>query len=92
MTSRECEQVMIQIVKFEMAGGWTTEETKVLFGIWGDSTVQSQLDGVVRNKTIYLKIARGHGVQSHVEAVSDSSRTWGSITRGSSVVPRLRTL
>lgn len=38
-------------------GGWTTEATKALLGIWGESSVQSQLDGVVRNKTIYLKIA-----------------------------------
>ena len=48
----------MQIVNFEMAGGWTAEETKALLGIWGDSTVQSQLDKVVRNKTIYIKIAK----------------------------------
>ena len=33
----------------EMAGGWNREATKALLGIWGDSSVQSQLDGVVRN-------------------------------------------
>ena len=33
----------------EMAGGWNSEATKALLGIWGDSSVQSQLDGVVRN-------------------------------------------
>ena len=53
-----CEHVTIQIVNFEMAGGWTAEETKALLEIWGDSTVQSQLDGVVGNKTIYLKMAK----------------------------------
>ena len=33
----------------EMAGGWNSEAMKALLGIWGDSSVQSQLDGVVRN-------------------------------------------
>ena len=26
-------------------------------GIWGDADVQSQLDGIVRNKAIYQKVA-----------------------------------
>ena len=41
-----------------MAGGWTGEATKALLAIWGDASVQNQLDGVVRNKTIYLKVAK----------------------------------
>ena len=40
-----------------MAGVWTHEETRVLLGIWGDANVQRELDGIVRNKTIYQKIA-----------------------------------
>ena len=42
-----------------MAGIWTHDETKALLGIWGDANVQRQLDGIVRNKSIYQKIASG---------------------------------
>ena len=40
-----------------MAAGWCAEETKALVGIWGEAEVQQALDGVVRNKTIYQKVA-----------------------------------
>lgn len=36
---------------------WTDEETRALVAIWGAADVQSQLDGVMRNKAIYQKIA-----------------------------------
>ena len=41
-----------------MAAGWSTQETKTLVSIWGEADVQSQLDGVIRNKVIYEKISR----------------------------------
>ena len=49
-------------VKFAMAvtcAGWSNDETKAVLGIWGASEVQSQLDGVVRNRTtgIYENVA-----------------------------------
>ena len=40
-----------------MAAGWSTEETKALIGVWGDGNIQTQLDGVARNRIIYQKIA-----------------------------------
>ena len=40
-----------------MAAGWSSDETKALLGIWGAADVQSQLDGIVRNKVIYQKVA-----------------------------------
>ena len=40
-----------------MASGWSYEETRALIGVWGQADVQSQLDGVQRNRTIYEKIA-----------------------------------
>ena len=49
-----------RLAKFAMAAtcaGWSNDETKALLGIWGASEVQSQLDGVVRNRTIYEKVA-----------------------------------
>ena len=41
-----------------MAAGWTTEITRALIAVWGQANVQNQLDGVVRNRTIYEKISR----------------------------------
>ena len=40
-----------------MAAGWSTEETRALVSTWGEANVQSQLDGVVRNKLVNQKIA-----------------------------------
>lgn len=37
---------------------WLEDETKTLILVWGEDNVQSQLDGAVRNKTIYGKIAK----------------------------------
>ena len=39
-----------------MAAGWSVQETRVLVSIWEEADVQSQLDGVVRNKVVYEKI------------------------------------
>ena len=40
-----------------MAAGQYAEKTKALIGIWGEAEVQQALDGMVRNKTIYQKVA-----------------------------------
>ena len=37
--------------------GWSNEETRALLGIWGAAEVQNQLDGIIRNRVIYEKIA-----------------------------------
>ena len=42
----------------EVMAEWSVQETRSLLGIWGDADVQSKLDGVVRNRTIYERIAR----------------------------------
>ena len=44
-----------------MASGWTSDETRALLGVWGESDVQSKLDGVSRNRTIFEKIASSLG-------------------------------
>ena len=41
-----------------MAAGWNEDVTKALIGIWGQESVQSQLDSVVRNRAIYEKVAK----------------------------------
>ena len=38
-----------------MASGWTAEMTRALVSVWGQANVQSELDGVVRNRTIFEK-------------------------------------
>ena len=48
---------------------WTVQESRSLLRIWGDADVQSKLDGVVRNRTIYKQIAR------ELEALG-YERTW----------------
>ena len=37
--------------------GWSSEKTKAFLGICGASEVQSQLDGIVRNRTIFEIVA-----------------------------------
>ena len=41
-----------------MAAGWTAAEMRALIGVWGAADVQRQLDGVVRNRTIYERVTR----------------------------------
>ena len=33
------------------------EETRALLSIWGETNIQSQLDGAYRNRSLYEKIA-----------------------------------
>ena len=37
---------------------WSDEEVKALISIWGDGKVQEELDGAVRNKSVFEKISR----------------------------------
>lgn len=37
---------------------WSDAELKALIGIWGDAEVQTQLDGAVRNKFVFIHIAK----------------------------------
>lgn len=41
-----------------MASEWSCEATQALLGIWGEQNVQSQLDGVARNRNIYEKLQK----------------------------------
>ena len=42
-----------------MAGPWSAQETKALLDVWGADSVQRELDGIVRNRTVYMKVASG---------------------------------
>ena len=37
---------------------WLDDETKTLISVWGEENVQQQLDGAVRNKTVYEQVAK----------------------------------
>ena len=41
-----------------MAAGWTVKATRALVSVWGQESMQSELDGVARNWSIFEKIAR----------------------------------
>ena len=53
--SHDFSRALVMLKK--MASGWSGEATQALLGIWGKQNVQSQLDGVARNRNIYEKIA-----------------------------------
>ena len=36
---------------------WSNKEVKALIAIWSDDKIQEQLDGTVRNKAVFEKIA-----------------------------------
>ena len=40
------------------AGGWMTEMTRTLVSVWVQANVQSELDRVIRNRTIFERISR----------------------------------
>ena len=48
-----------------MAACWTTEETRALVSIWAQENVQSELDGVQKNRKIYERISRELRDQGH---------------------------
>ena len=56
--SRVRNYYKLSIRAFAMAGGWTAEMTPALVSVWGQANVQSELDGVVRNRTIFERISR----------------------------------
>ena len=37
---------------------WSHEETKVILGLWLNASVQKELEGAKRNKTVFLRIAK----------------------------------
>ena len=39
-----------------MVAGWSNEVTKVLLTVWGVQNIQNQLDGVVRNRVVYVRV------------------------------------
>jgi phosphoribosylaminoimidazole carboxylase/phosphoribosylaminoimidazole-succinocarboxamide synthase len=42
---------------------WTDKEVKALLAIWGDSKIQEELDGAVRNQVVFKCIAQNLSAQ-----------------------------
>ena len=54
-----CRSVCLQHChSLKMAAGWSHEQTRALVSVWSQSNVQSQLDAVSRNRSVYESIAR----------------------------------
>ena len=45
---------------------WTDEEVKALIHVWVEAGIQQQLDGAVRNKSVFKEIAK-HVHEARVE-------------------------
>ena len=48
----------VKIMAANKQSRWKNEEILSLIAIWGDSKVQAELDGVVRNKSVYQTISK----------------------------------
>ena len=35
---------------------WSQEEAKALLGLWGDASVQKELEGAKRNKAVFVNV------------------------------------
>ena len=49
----------VHLVEMATSGPWSTEETRALLDVWGADNVQCSLDRVVRNRTVYQRVANG---------------------------------
>ena len=37
---------------------WSDDEVKALIVVWGEGNIQEELDGAVRNKTVFMNISK----------------------------------
>ena len=47
----------MSIARMGRGNVWTDEEIKTFIGIWGEARIQKELDGAVRNKSVFQRIA-----------------------------------
>ena len=52
----------------EMVAFWTTEVTNALISVWSNDSIQTMLDSVARNESVYESEAR---LQENVAALQD---------------------
>ena len=52
---------------------WTDREVKALLSIWGDTKIQEELDGAVRNQVAYKHIAQQHKEQQGINRTGSSA-------------------
>ncbi|XP_041126148.1 uncharacterized protein LOC121326752 [Polyodon spathula] len=57
LTQEHAKLSFIPCVAIEGGKHWTDDEVRALLHIWSDSNIQTQLEGAVRNKSIFEEIA-----------------------------------
>ena len=52
-----------------MVGSWSIEETKALIVVWGQESIQKQLESIHKNRDIYQRICmdRGNSVEQRLK-------------------------
>ena len=75
----------------------SVSETQAMAAGWDFADIQNQLDGIVRNKAIYLKVATALGPFSTLDPFSAASSTSSALSSAcffevaSSTMPRTQT-
>ena len=44
---------------------WSDDEVKALIAVWGEGNIQEELDGAVRNKTVFMNISKKLSESGH---------------------------
>ena len=65
-----------------MAAGWSTEATKALLSLSGEGNIQSQLNGVVRNKPIHGRVEESMCELGYIFTCSSRSHTYKGFDTG----------
>ena len=47
-----------QTTSTNRGSAWSDDEVKALLAVWGESNVQDELDGAVRNKAVFVNISK----------------------------------
>ena len=87
-TRASCDSILVQSASGMMAAGWSAKATKALLSLSGERNIQSQLDGVVRNKLTarlhYRSIYKG---SICFDLVQSSAPVYTVFTHGDEMVP-----
>lgn len=77
-----------------MATGWSHEATRALLSIWKEQDIQSQLDGVQRNRVIYegtLILGLLCQYWIYIQVLPSHCKTWAITIVGHSVAQKSKT-
>ncbi len=58
------------VIQKSRGTAWSDVEVRALIAVWGESDIQEELDGAVRNKAVFTEISQEkdtHETQNNVE-------------------------